>query len=97
MIYELTNETLLLILFFSLIIWFWITWLIITSAVKSGIKSLTNLMKKDLELKGVSKEELNELCGIEADEYFDSETQTVLKRDKDGKVVGYEIKNKSDK
>ncbi len=51
-----------LILLISLIIWFSITWLIITSAVKSGINNLTNLMRKDLELKGVSKEELDKLC-----------------------------------
>lgn len=66
MMYGLTTETFLLILLVSLIIWFWITWLIITSAVKSGINNLTNLMRKDLELKGVSKEELDKLCDDEA-------------------------------
>ena len=48
-----------------LAIWFWLMWWLISAAVKKGVSDLTNLMKKNLELKGVSKEEINEICGID--------------------------------
>jgi hypothetical protein len=86
--YGLTTETFLLILLVSLIIWFWITWLIITSAVKSGIKNLTSLLRKDLELKGVSKEELNDLCEIETKSQQIASVKVPFKLDKDGKMIG---------
>ena len=86
--YGLTTETFLLILLVSLIIWFWITWLIITSAVKSGIKNLTSLLRKDLELKGVSREELNDLCEVETKSQQITYVKVPFKLDKDGKMIG---------
>ena len=88
MMYGLTTETFLLILLVSIIIWFWITWLIITSAVKSGIKNLTSLLRKDLELKGVSKEELNDLCEIETKSQQITSVKVAFKLDKDGNMIG---------
>jgi hypothetical protein len=61
-----TNETLFLIALFCVVIWFWILWWLVSLAVKKGVSDLTNLMKKNLELKGVTKEEVDKICGIES-------------------------------
>ena len=75
-----------------LAIWFWLMWWLISAAVKKGVSDLTNLMKKNLELKGVSKEEINEICGIEP--VKEQGEALNLKRDKDGNVIGYDIPKK---
>lgn len=73
------------------IFWYWLHWLLVSSAVKRGVKNankdIANLLKKSLELKGVSREEIDKICGVQFEEFFDSETQTMRKRDKDGNVV----------
>jgi hypothetical protein len=38
---------------------------LVSTAVKKGVSDMTNLMKKNLELKGVSKEEIDKIVGVE--------------------------------
>ena len=65
---EITSENMIYWIFIPIAIIvfaYYIIWLIIASAVKKGVSDLTNLMKKNLELKGVSKEEIEKLCQAE--------------------------------
>lgn len=82
---------LFLVALFCVIIWYWLYWLLVASAVKKGVKNankdIVNLLKKSIELKGVSRQEIDKICGIQFEEFFDSETQTMRKRDKDENLV----------
>jgi hypothetical protein len=45
-------------------------------------------LRKDLELKGVSKEELNDLCEIETKSQQITSVKVPFKLDKDGNMIG---------
>lgn len=57
-----TNETLFVIILHCVAIWCSILWWLVSWAVNDGVSELTNLMKKNLELKGVTKEEIDKIC-----------------------------------
>jgi hypothetical protein len=57
--------TFLLFILFCIGVWFFIMWWLLSTAVKKGVSELTILMKKNLELKGMSKEEVEELLKVE--------------------------------
>ena len=62
---EITPENLIYWIFIPIaviVVSYYILWLIISSAVKKGVRDLANLMKKNLELKGVASEEIEKLC-----------------------------------
>lgn len=55
----------LLFILFCIGVWFWIMWWLLSTAVKKGVSELTILMKKNLELKGMTKEEVEALLKVE--------------------------------